>query len=254
MESNDRFDRSALSRLGNQAHVRWVHPEHIAGCQAREDFFLLLDREERERHNRLRFASDRANYFAAHVLLRLTLSQYVDLPPSAWRFRREVNGRPEIANDNVPPLRFNLTHTEGLSACVVTLTDDCGIDAERLYSRHELTAVARRMFSPAEVRQMEHLEGDRRLEYFYDRWTLREAYVKARGTGIFSPTRSIEFDIDADGRIKAQFRAELRDDGQHWQFKLLRLGSRHVISVALASRKTIVARQFGPQGIIPRLR
>lgn len=220
----------------------------MAGAQ-RGDLLSLLDGEERERHSRLRFAKHQADYLAAHVLLRLTLSRYVDLPPSAWIIERKAHGRPEIANRGVPPLRFNLTHTDGLSACVVTLNDDCGIDAEQLGAPHDLEAVSRRMFSPAEASELEQLEGDIRLKYFYSRWTLREAYVKARGTGLSLGTRKIHFDVDPDQRVTAEFSAELNDDASRWQFKLLNPGSSYVMSVALASGKTIVGRQFDPGAI-----
>jgi 4'-phosphopantetheinyl transferase len=247
MNNDDNFNSRALSQLSDQAHVWWARPDFVAVHPERDSLLSLLDREERERHDRLRLAKSRANYFTAHVLLRLVLSQYVDLPPSAWIFKRTAHGRPEISNEGVPPLRFNLTHTDGLSACIVTLHDDCGIDAEQLDTRHNLQQVAKRMFSPFEAHELEQMNGEKRLRYFYCRWTLREAYVKARGVGLSLPTREIYFNIDRNGRISAQFSAKLDDDTPRWKFELIYPGNCHVISVALASRKTIVRREFNPE-------
>lgn len=241
---NKNFDNSALIQLGDQTHVWWMRSELLINHPRRDRFLSLMDREERDRHCHFHFARDRDNYFAAHVLVRLILSRYIDLSPSAWRFTRKAHGRPEIANSDIPPLRFNLTHTNGLSACVVTLNDDCGIDAEQLDAGRSLQAVARRMFSPAEASQLESMDGEARLEYFYSRWTLREAYVKARGIGLSLPTREIEFDINQDNRVTAQFSARLNNDSGRWKFELIHPCSRYVLAIALASGKAIFVSKF----------
>src|SRR5947208_3575530 len=93
----------------------------------------LLDESERQRAAHFRTRSHADTYVLAHALVRVALSACEPaVPPTRWRFETGPHGRPEIAAPRlVGPLRFNLSHTDGLVGCVVTLAADCGLDLER---------------------------------------------------------------------------------------------------------------------------
>ncbi|MBP2620080.1 holo-ACP synthase [Streptococcus panodentis] len=63
-----------------------------------------------------------------------------------------------------------------------------GIDAEELSSIERAyqknPRFARKVLTPAELRRFEELKGKRRLEYLAGRWSAKEAFSKAWGTGI----------------------------------------------------------------------
>jgi len=123
--------------------------------------------------------------------------------------------------------------TAGLAACIVTLNDDCGIDAEQLRIRSNAQGVAERMFSALELKQLMRYEGRAFLEYFYECWTLRESYVKARGIGISFPTRQLTFNREGS-QISISFDAQINDSaGGHWHFQLIRPNSTHLIAITL---------------------
>lgn len=226
-------------RLDREAHVWLVAPEAVQDGAILEASRSVLSESELIHCNRLFFHEDRHRYLISHALVRNVLSRYSAVAPSEWRFSRGDHGRPEIANSDIPPLRFNLTHTAGLAACVVTLSDPCGIDAEQLSARHDLLGVARRMFSIDEYQQLTELGGREQQEYFFSRWTLREAYVKARGIGISFPTRKLTFCIDATGHVSVEFQPELEERSDHWQFAVLSLTPQHLGAIA-------IYRQSGP--------
>jgi len=178
---------------------------------------------------------DSHHYLVAHTLLRHALSRYVDIPPAGWTFSHGEHGRPEISNPAAAALRFNLTHTTGLVGCVITLDSDCGIDAEAVGDRHNPMGVARRMFSEPERLAMQQLEDAALLDYFYTRWTLREAYVKARGIGIAFPTRKLQFGLDDKENVTVKFDAGLQENACDWQFHLLRPTPDHIAAIAVRS-------------------
>jgi 4'-phosphopantetheinyl transferase len=248
LPKTEQCDKGLLDDLEAQAHVWYATPEaltdgaFIARCRS------VLSYKELLQYRRFRFPEHRHNYLISHAMVRLALSRYCDMSPVDWTFLNGERGRPEISNPDSPALRFNLTHTPGLAACVVTLSRQCGIDAEGIVERHHPLQVARRMFSETEYRRLQKLEGRQHLEYFFKQWTLREAYVKARGAGICFPTRKLCFDIADENNIRVEFHPELGDRAENWQLRLLQLTSRHIAAVAIGrdgrGDKEIIARTF----------
>ena len=236
-----------LERLDQETHVWYVKPETVRDKMVLDTCMDALSEQEREQYRRFRFPDDSHHYLVSHALVRYALSAYFDMRPREWVFSLSDRGRPELANPGLPPIRFNLSHTKGLAACVVNLSSDCGVDVERIYARHNPIGVAKRMFSTAEYEHMLQLHGHEQLEYFFTRWTLREAYVKARGIGISFPTHKLNFTVESDSDIKIDFDPDIQDDGGGWQFQLLPLSTEHVTSVAIRREvdKNIVTHLVG---------
>lgn len=222
-----------LDRLHQEAHIWTVIPESVRAPGDIARLRATLSREELRRIHRLQDAGDAHCYLVSHAMLRQVLSRYGPIAPHQWRFRYGPHGRPELAGPAATPLRFNLTHTTGLAACIVSAHHDCGIDAEQIRERHRPLRVARRMFSEREYAQLESLTGRDFLEYFYSRWTLREAYVKAVGVGISFPTRTLDFSIDARGSATIDLPPEAGRDGGDWRLRLLRPTGEHLLAIAL---------------------
>jgi 4'-phosphopantetheinyl transferase len=151
-----------------------------------------LDEGERARAARFRFDDDRHLYIAAHALLRRTLSERGPLPPAAWRFTAGPNGKPELAEPSFG-LTFNLTHCRGFAACAVARGTVLGIDAEVPGGRFDADLPAA-VLTPPELTLLD--ATDDREGAFLALWTLREAYVKARGTGLSEPFERYRADLD----------------------------------------------------------
>ncbi|HEX6445266.1 MAG TPA: 4'-phosphopantetheinyl transferase superfamily protein [Streptosporangiales bacterium] len=175
-----------------------------------------LSADERDRLPAFRVTADRIAYAAAHGLARHALSTHAPgVAPGTWTFRTGPRGRPEV--DGPAPqrgLRFNLSHTRGTVACVVTDGVACGIDVERRDGAADVDLLAHGVLSAAERRRLDGLgEAGRRAEFFRH-WTLKEAYAKARGDGLLLPLDRCEFDPSAD-----PVRARLPDDDRAWRFE-----------------------------------
>src|SRR6185436_13023672 len=100
--------------------------------------------------------------------------------PGTWEFEAGEFGRPEIAAPSVQPtVRFNLSHTDGMIVCLVGDDREIGVDVEDIERTGYTVEIADRYFSEAEVRELRSWTAERRVERFFDYWTLKEAYIKA---------------------------------------------------------------------------
>lgn len=202
--------------------VWYIDPAALAGDDR------ILSSDEIERAARFRFPDDRVTYTGSHVLLRLSLSRVAPLAPVDWRFSTNRYGRPEIANEGFAGrLRFNLSHTKGLAACVTTAGEDCGVDVERIRTMTDLIDVRNRVFSPAECSEIGAAH-----ERFFEHWTLKEAYVKARGIGLSMPLQDITF--ERRGRAATvEFGSTIEDEAGEWQFQTEIIDPRYRLAVAI---------------------
>lgn len=221
-----------LEALDDEAHV-WltdpVTPEETPAC------LEVLAPEEHRQCERFRVEHARRLYLAARSLARRALSRYVDVDPAAWRFRFNRHGRPEIDSpDDLPPLRFNLSHTRGLVACLVTLGSDAGVDVEQRSRQLDLLGVARHSFSAAEAADVRRCDAAERGDRFFTYWTLKESYIKARGMGMALPLKRFSFSLPSPGRLELWLDPELDDDAGRWQFGLFRATADHLMAVAVA--------------------
>ena len=203
----------------NAVHVDLVHPDDPEAWSQHEAYLALLAPEEHERMARLVFERDRRRFLLTRALVRTMLSRYAGVPPAAWAFIANVHGRPEILDRprGVPDLRFNLSHTEGLIACAMTIGREVGVDVEHVQRR--LTQdVAGRFFAPSEVNNLKALPDDEQARAFFDYWTLKEAYIKARGFGLALPLGDFAFTLAPPAPPQIAFEPALKDDPATWQF------------------------------------
>ncbi len=178
-----------------------------------------LSDEERARKDRYLFEHSRREYLLTRALVRHTLSRYADVPPPDWTFRANAYGRPDVDVDGYRSLRFNLSNTAGLVACAVVRDREVGIDVEDTARPGETVSIAASFFSPGELRDSGKVRPEGRRSAFFDYWTLKEAYIKARGMGLSIPLDQFSFHLGS-GPIRITFDG-LDDDPLSWQFEQL---------------------------------
>ena len=169
----------------DEAHVWLAERGALGPCLARLE--ANLEEGERGRAGRFRFERDRVAFVLGRGLLRLLLGRYVGARPEDIRFALSERGKPFLeARRGVPALEFNLSHSGELVLIAVGLERCVGVDVERIYRDASVEQIAERFFSPREVAALRGLAPALRREAFYACWTRKEAYIKARGEGIFS--------------------------------------------------------------------
>jgi len=174
----------------------------------------MLPDDERERAAVQAGAGIEA-FAATRVALRRILSRYVECAPGDLEFAYGAHGRPELVTGGPPD--FNVSHSGELALIAVAPVGRVGVDIERVDSRRELRAIARRFFSPGEVATLAGLEGPALADAFFRLWTCKEAYLKALGASIAELSPS-SFAIVLDG---ARVRLEEAAACEEWRFTVL---------------------------------
>ena len=223
-----------LTLLNRQAHLWLARPEQFTDPAELARYRTLLTDDEREKTDRFRVARDRHTCLITRALVRTTLSRYQDVPPEHWRFRTNDRGRPDVSAPT-SPIRFNLSHTDGLIACLVSRDRAVGVDVEHLARASRWVDLADRNFAPREAAALRRLTVADRPTRFLEYWTLKESYIKARGLGLTIPLAAFSFDLPARSAddIAIRFTPAIDDEPARWQFGLARLASGHLIATAV---------------------
>jgi 4'-phosphopantetheinyl transferase len=189
----------------------------------------LLSPEERERELRFHFERDRKQFVITRALVRSVLSRYAALAPAAWEFVPGSHGRPQVVQDTAQHLCFNVSHTAGLVVMAVSAAQEMGVDSENIATRPAPLDVAGSFFSPGEVAGLNALPFAQRHQRFFEYWTLKESWIKARSMGLSIPLDQFSMDLKTEGRASLQ--TQLVEQASTWQFFLLSVGSGHLVSV-----------------------
>jgi 4'-phosphopantetheinyl transferase len=194
----------------------------------------FLSPEEVVRYNRYLVPHAAATFLAARFLLRSVLSQYAALAPAQWRFETNQFGRPHVANAGAPRrLLFNLSHKPGCVTCLVGVGRELGVDVEdSAAGRAKFLEIAARFFSTSEAASLRDLPDGPRRQRFYELWTLKESYIKARGVGLRLGLSKFSFSVEGD-RATVRFAEGFEDSAETWDFRLFRPDESHVIATSV---------------------
>jgi 4'-phosphopantetheinyl transferase len=164
-----------------------------AGPFAGDDAQALLSDDEKARQRSFVSPELRRRFGAARAGLRTLLGRHLDLDPRHLAFATNEFGKPRLAGDG--QVHFNLSHCEERAVLAISDTTEVGIDLER-ERPIEHVDLAKRYFHPNEVTAITASpdEAEQRRAFFLV-WTLKEAVVKALGTGLSTPLDSFELAI-----------------------------------------------------------
>lgn len=146
-----------------------------------------LSPAETARAGRFLREPERRRFTAAHGQVREILGGLTGLPPAGLRFEQNPQGKPFLVQGEP---HFNLSHSAELGLLAVAMGRELGVDLEWMDREIDYTNIARRFFAPAEITALEALPPDAQAQGFFNGWTRKEAYIKARGLGLAIPLDS----------------------------------------------------------------
>jgi 4'-phosphopantetheinyl transferase len=198
----------------HEVAVFLARPEALDDGDRRAAALATLTEDEHAWLARFRFERDRTVALASRALQRRALSRCAPVPPDAWRFTATEHGRPEILAP-ASRLRFNVANPHGLVGCAVTIDREVGLDLER--HRDDAPAdIVDSHFAPSEQVALRALPAARQAHRFIELWTLKEAYLKARGVGLGLPLDGFWFEL-SDDEARLTIDPALGDDAATWQ-------------------------------------
>ena len=196
--------------------ICWTDVRPLAGETAARWVTRLPD-AERARFERFKHERSAHEFLVGRLLVRQWLAALTGHLPNDWQFVEGFRGRPEIAGPSTS-LRFNLAHSGGVVACIVTDDRQAGVDVEDLGRRLVEPDLWHRYCAPSEVADIEAQPEQERHHRFLTYWTLKEAYIKARGFGLALPLGDFAFRLAPPDNPTITFEPSMKDDPGTWQF------------------------------------
>jgi 4'-phosphopantetheinyl transferase len=193
---------SSLVLRENEVHIWLVQTnDESVSLQGFED---ILSSVEQDRASKFKFEADRRRYVTAHAALRSILSVYVNSPARELQFASGPYGKPTLAPiHDRKKIAFNLSHSHEVALIAVTQDREIGVDVEWVRENFAFDEVAQRFFTTREVAALHALPLRLQREAFYKCWTSKEAFLKAKGTGLSGQLDEVEIlFIDDAVRVK----------------------------------------------------
>jgi 4'-phosphopantetheinyl transferase len=215
-------------------HLWFAFPEDAVPAETARAYSSLLCAKELEQVRTLRSEKLRRESLTTRALVRVALEHCTSVPAASWRFRTNPHGKPELEPEC--GITFNVTNCPDLVACAIAQRSAIGIDAEPAARSAQILELAEQVFSPVERNCLAHLEPADRLGRALSLWTLKEAYLKARGTGMSLPLEKISFVFGRNGDIWLELDPHLGDKADRWQFCLLDHAGHRIALVAEQSQ------------------
>ncbi len=221
--------------------LRFTFLEDVAGGPENNDLLqryrALLSPPELQAQQRFHFEKDRHRYLVTRALVRTVLSRYAPIAPQDWVFAANAYGKPSVAHSAAvaQTLSFNVSHTHDLVLVGVTRGAALGVDVESTQRGAALDA-AQAFFAPSEVADLAQLPAHLQADRFFQYWTLKESYIKARGLGLSIGLDQFSFDLSQPGRVRLWVDPGQNDSAAHWRFWQLRPSPQHWVAVCARSQ------------------
>jgi len=184
-----------LSLGSRQIHV-W-HARLDRSEAELEAFRASLSPEEKSRAGRFLDPIHQNRFSAGRGILRYLLGRYLKMDPREIEFGYGGQGKPYLVGISPPlTLQFNLSHAHESALYAFVLDHLIGIDLERIDRSIQVDTIAAHFFAPGEVRRLNSLPDEEKLEAFIKCWTRKEAFIKAVGDGLAYPLDRFEVSFE----------------------------------------------------------
>jgi 4'-phosphopantetheinyl transferase len=249
--SSDYFEEASNfqlpDRLRNIVQVWQVKISDIYGENLLRQYKDMLSFEEHAKYQSFFRPKDRHRYLVTRALARTTLSRFAKVNPPDWRFGDNGYGRPTLVHRH-SHLCFNIAHSGDWVVMALGNEIDIGIDVE--YCRGQAPIeLADQFFAKPEALDLRRLAANEQPSRFFELWTLKESYIKARGLGLSIPLHSFAFDLQEPKTVALSQETAFKQNTDDWRFVLWRIDADHVASLcfrAPARRIEVVWRYAVP--------
>ena len=210
-------------------------------------FGLLLSYlapDELKRMRRFVFRRDREQFIVARGYVRSILARYAGCDPSEIEFGYSTHGKPFLSGPFTgDDLTFNVSHTRGIGLCAVSRGRALGVDVEEIRAGVDILGIARTTFSPAERASIEALPPEHQPMGFFNCWTRKEAYIKARGDGLSYPLDAFDVSLTPGEPAALLHSRDGEPERQRWTFHALDAGPGYAAAL-------VAERPFGRMQLI----
>ena len=164
--------------------VTVIHVDLAPDATREKAAFAWLDRNEQDRWCRFRVDRPRRQFTLCRAALRVNLCERLGCTNNQLSFGFHEHGKPFAIVDGMPSgTSFNLSHSGMHGLIAFAPRGQLGVDAEDRVDRHNLDGIIETVFGPSEQSVLSKASGYRKIHLFFTVWTMKEALIKALGTG-----------------------------------------------------------------------
>jgi len=164
-----------------------------------------------EKTEAARFGSEeiRLRYILSRGFVRRVLGFYLGANPASLEFSGRSSGKPYLQGVHKNSLHFNLSHSGNIILLGISRQREIGVDVELQRDIEQPEKIIGRLFLDDEKKRYVSLVEKKRMKFFFDLWTQKEAQVKCSGRGLFNSkgTASAKKNIGdnpSDGALTAE--------------------------------------------------
>ena len=151
---------------------------------AEECALQWLDESELARWRRFKFDRPKWEFALCRAALRSILCRWLDCRNDQLAFGALEHGKPfALVSGVTAPASFNVSHSGRHGLIAVATGERLGVDVEDRKPRRDFNGLAETVFGPNERAEFRLLGTQDKYSTFYMLWTLKEALIKALGTG-----------------------------------------------------------------------
>lgn len=190
------------------------------------EFRQFLSADERKKADRYRINKDRHNYTLTRGILRQLIGHYLNGSAASINFHYTPQGKPYIPNK---ALAFNISHSGEQALLAFSAAGNIGIDLERMQHDFDFYRIQQRYFSNEQVAAISNSSDSYKI--FYQFWTLKEAFIKAIGSGLFRDLGSFDIPLNATTFTDS-------NDGKEWQIRTLNIDPDYAAAIVFDTPAT----------------
>lgn len=205
-------------------------------------YWTYLSEDEKARGDRFRFAEHRRRFVVARGVLRCLLSEQLGRSPHDIQFCYGNYGKPALAQSSGSDecdFHFNLSHSGELALCALGGDRTVGVDIEHLKSIKRLDGMMERCLTAWEIAEVTQHSEAAQLKAFLQRWTCKEAYLKAIGLGLTQSMQSVEVKLNP-----SQFAAVPQACALGWQLRIVEVPENYVGALVIAGESAVTTHHW----------
>ena len=188
-----------MSAVDGQWWARWrevdgatlLHVDLAPEGEREARAFALLDDEEKARWQRFLAARARREFALCRAALRVVLAERLGCGARALSFGHGEHGKPFArVNGRRAGVGFNVSHSGCHGLIALAAHGALGVDVEERIPRRDLEGIGSLVYGPRERRLLARAEGRAKVHLFFRLWSMKEALIKALGSGFsLNPSR-----------------------------------------------------------------
>ncbi len=164
--------------------IRIFHVDLAPNAEHETRAAAWLSAEELERRSRFWIDRARRDFTLCRAAVRVMLCEQLGCANTRLSFGFGDHGKPfAILNGLRVPVSFNVSHSAPHALIALSSERRIGVDVEMREARRDIDGIAESVFGADERKALASTGGDDKVRLFFRLWTMKEALIKALGTG-----------------------------------------------------------------------